>query len=119
MAHIYQVLDLIVNRCAKRFTRKKFNEWYTNQVRQQLDEGKEVAQIIEFKLTRTTLKPILAKWLVDLYNHMTTPEGEQVISSGWSAARITSALKSTDNKVFTITSSQHPPRLLRLSSKDY
>ena len=118
MTHIYQVLDLIVNGCAKRFTRKKFNEWYTNQVRQQLDEGKEVAQI-EFKLTRTTLKPIHAKWLVDLYNPMTTPEGEQVISSGWSAAGIISALKSTNNKVFTITSSQHPPRLLRMSSKDY
>ena len=39
------------------------------------------------------LKPIHAKWLVDFYNHMTTPEGKQVISSGWSAAGITYALK--------------------------
>ena len=33
------------------------------------------------------------KWLVDFYNHMTTPEGKQVISSGWSATGIKSALK--------------------------
>ena len=33
------------------------------------------------------------KWLVDFYNRMTTPEEEQVISRGWSAAGITNALK--------------------------
>ena len=44
-------------------------------------------------MSLTTLKPVYAKGLVDFYNHMTTPEGEQVISSGWSAAGITNALK--------------------------
>ena len=78
MTHIYQVLDLTVNGYAKHFMKKKCNEWYANQVRQQLDEGREVEQI-EVKLTLTTLKPIHAKWLADFYNHMTTPEGEQVI----------------------------------------
>ena len=29
MTHIYQVLDLTVNGYAKRFMKKKFNEWYT------------------------------------------------------------------------------------------
>ena len=48
---------------------------------------------IKIKLTLNTLKPIHAKWLVDFYNDMATPEGEQVISSGWSAAGITNALK--------------------------
>ena len=42
-------------------------------------------------MSLTTLKPIYAKGLADFYNHMTTPEGEQVISSG--AAGITSAPK--------------------------
>ena len=45
MTHIYQVLDLTMNGYAKRFMKEKFNEWYTNQVRQQLDEGQEVEQI--------------------------------------------------------------------------
>ena len=44
-------------------------------------------------MSLTTLKPVYAKGLVDFYNHMTTPEGEQVISTGWSAAGITNALK--------------------------
>ena len=60
MTHIYQVLDLTVNGYAKRFMKKKFNEWYTKQVQQQLDEGKEVEQI-EVKLTLTTVKPIHVK----------------------------------------------------------
>ena len=93
MTHIYQVLELTLNGYAKRFMKKKFNEWYTNQVRQQLDESKEVEQIV-VKLTLTTLKRIHVKWHVGFYNHMTTPEREQVISSGWSAAGITNALKS-------------------------
>ena len=45
---------------AKRFMKKKFNEWYTNQVQQRLDEGREVKQI-EVKLTLTILKLIHAK----------------------------------------------------------
>ena len=36
------------------------------------------------------------KWLVKFYNHITTPEGEQVISSGWCAGGITNALKNSD-----------------------
>ena len=58
--------------------KKKFNEWHSNQVRQQLDKGKEVEQI-EVKLTLTTLKPIHVKWLFDFYNHITTLEAKKVI----------------------------------------
>ena len=72
--------------------KKKINEWYIIQVWQQLDEVKEIEQF-EFKLTLSTLNPIHAKWLVDSYNHMTTPEGKHFISSGWSPAVITNALK--------------------------
>ena len=58
-------------------------------------KGKELEQI-EIKLTLTTLKLIYMKWLVKFYNHITTPEGEQVISSGWCAGGITNALKNSD-----------------------
>ena len=60
--------------------------------REKKSEGKEVEQI-EVQLTLTTLKPIHAKWLVDFSNHMTTLEGEQVISRDWSTAGMTNALK--------------------------
>ena len=45
MTYIYQVLDLTVNGYAKCFMNQKFNEWYTNQVQQQLDKGRDVEQI--------------------------------------------------------------------------
>ena len=67
-------------------------KWKKLQERGQKSEGKEVKQI-EVKVTLTTLKPIHVKWLVDFYNHMTTREGEQVISSGWCAGGITNAWK--------------------------
>ena len=60
--------------------------------REKKSEGKEVEQI-EVQLTLTTLKPIHAKWLVDISNHMTTLEGEQVISRDWSTAGMANALK--------------------------
>ena len=44
----------------------------------------------------TILKLIHAKWLADFYNHITTPEGKQVISSGWSTAGIINALKNEE-----------------------
>ena len=92
MTHMYQVLNFTVNDYAKRFMKKKFNEWYTNHLQQQYDEGKEVEQI-KVNLILIILKPVHAKQLVDFYNDMTTPEGEQAISSGQSAARIPNALK--------------------------
>ena len=55
-------------------------------------KDKKVEQI-EVKVAITTLKPIHAKCVVDFYNHMTTPEGEKVISSYWNAARITNTLE--------------------------
>ena len=70
----------------------KKGKWQKLQERGQKSEGKEVEQI-DVKLTLTTSKPIHAKWLVDFYNHMTTPDWEQVISSDWSVAGITNALK--------------------------
>ena len=42
MIHIYQILDLTGSGYAKRFMKKKINEWYTNQVQQRLDEGRKV-----------------------------------------------------------------------------
>ena len=77
----------IIERQWQRIYRRENNK---NFKKGQKSEGKEVEQI-EVKLTPTALKPIHAKWLVDFYNHMTTPEEKQVISSGWNAAGITNA----------------------------
>ena len=39
MTEYYQVLGLTVNKYAKAFTRKKFNEWYAKEIHRQLDAG--------------------------------------------------------------------------------
>ena len=75
MTYLYQPLDLTVNGYDKKFSKKKFNEWYANQVIQQLDEGKNLYEI-EIKLRLSMLKLLHAEWLTDLYNLMTSAEGK-------------------------------------------
>ena len=98
MTHIYQPLDLTVNGYAKKFSKKKFNEWYANQIIQQLDEGKELYEI-EVKLRLTTMKPLHAQWLTDLYNLMTSAKGKPIILKGWQLAGITEAIQKGVNNL--------------------
>ena len=37
----------------------------------------------------STLKPLHAKWLIDLYNYMTSPDGQAVLLKRWKVAGIT------------------------------
>ena len=39
MTKYYQPLDLTVNGYVKRLMKRKFNEWYSNQITDQLDRG--------------------------------------------------------------------------------
>ena len=80
MTYLLQPLDLTVNGYAKKFTSQKFSEWYSSQIMKQLDDGKELHDInIDLKLSK--LKPLHAEWLVELYNQMSTTEGQKIIHS--------------------------------------
>ena len=57
------------------------------QLMKQLDNSKPVEEI-DVKLQLTTLEPLQADWLVELYNEMTKSEGKGVIMSGWKATGI-------------------------------
>ena len=92
MTKYYQVLDLTVNKYAKTFKRKKFNEWYAKEIHLQLDAGIPLEEV-DVKLRLSLMKPVHAHWMVDLYNHMTTGEGKKNIESGWRAAGIQDAVK--------------------------
>ena len=92
MTHIFQPLDLSVNAFAKKFTKDKFNKWYTDQVIRQMDQGKDV-QEINIKLRLSILKPLHAQWMTDLYNRMTTEEGKAVIKASWVASGIAYAIE--------------------------
>ena len=90
MTHLYQTLDLSVNNSEKAFMHRKFKTWYREQVHQQLDEGKNIEDFkIDFRLT--TMKPLHASWLIELYDKFTSEAGQEIVLSGWHEAGITDA----------------------------
>ena len=91
MTHLFQPLDLSVNGWAKQWMRQNFADWYAEQIREGLDKCFEL-ESIEVKMTLTVIKLLHARWLIELYNTMTTEEGKEVIISGWEAG-INDAIK--------------------------
>ena len=61
---------------------KKFTNWYRDQVTQTMDKGQELEQI-EIPLKLSIVKPLHAKWLIEMYNEMTSADGKQVCLKGW------------------------------------
>lgn len=91
MTKNYQPLDLTINGYAKRFFKRKFNEWFSDQLLRQLDNGVSLEDIKDSQqLSR--LKPIRAGWIIEFFNHMTKLKGREIIESGWKTASISDAL---------------------------
>ena len=59
----YQPLDLTVNREAKRFLKRKFVDWYSCQVSNQLSDGKSL-ESVQVPVKLSIIKPIHPGWLV-------------------------------------------------------
>lgn len=60
MTHLYQPLDLTVNKFAKDFMKKKFSEWFTRQMDQALENRQELEDVdIDYRLS------ILKPWGMD------------------------------------------------------
>ena len=60
-----QPLDLSVNKPAKEFLRGRFQEWYTSQIVDQLEED---TQQVDLRLS--IMKPLGTHWLVALYDYI-------------------------------------------------
>lgn len=50
----------------------------------------------------TTLKPVHTGWIVEFYNHVSTPRGKEIIGSGWKNAGIFDALELGSTKLPSI-----------------
>ena len=48
----------------------KFNKWFAETLRKELDAGKSLDEL-------TTMKPIHAWWINDVYNHLSSFEGKK------------------------------------------
>ena len=91
MTQVFQPLDLTVNGSAKSYLKCRFTEWFSARISDELDSGNELENI-EIKLHLSVLKPLHAKWLLDLYNYLTSQKGQEIIEHGWKSAGVTEAL---------------------------
>ena len=82
MTHLFQPLDLTVNGHCKAFLKRKFAQWFAQQLYKQLSLGKRVEDI-EMKFRLTEIKPIYAKWITQFHDYMSTEDGSKVIINGW------------------------------------
>ena len=66
LTNTFQPLDMSVNKAVKSFISNKYNSWLANEVSKQLRAGKAAADVtVSLKLS--VIKPLHAKWIVDLY----------------------------------------------------
>ena len=77
MTQLFQPLDLTVNGSAKAFMKRKFTKWYSSFISAQLAEGKEIEDV-EVPLKLPVLKPLHAKWVIDLFNHFISKKGRKI-----------------------------------------
>ena len=92
MTDVFQPLDLTVNKFAKDFMKAVFSTWFSRQISVGLESGVELDDIeVDYRLS--VLKPLHAKWLVEIYNHMSTDEGKEIVANGWKKADIFNAIK--------------------------
>ena len=77
-----QPMDLSINESVKEFMRSKFRDWYSAQVQHQLDKGEEISPV---GIKLSTMKPLGARWLVSLYDYISS-----IVENGFKAAGILS-----------------------------
>ena len=88
-----QPMDISVNKPAKDFLKRQFDEWYSQQVLAQLEDDTsnlEELEIQPFNLGLPELKEIGAKWLVDMATY--SSDNPQMIINGFIRSGIAGAL---------------------------
>lgn len=88
---LLQPMDISVNKPAKDFLRRKFQEWYSEQVMKQL-EGVDIetCELEPIDLSLSVLKEVGAKWLVEMAKYF--EDNPMIIVNGFIRSGITGAL---------------------------
>ena len=93
-----QPLDIAVNKPAKDFLRRRFDEWYAQQVMLQLegksDEEIEVFDLHPIDLSMAWMKEVSADWLVQMADYI--GQNPSFLVNGFIKAGITGALDGLD-----------------------
>ena len=91
MTNLFQPLDISVNKAAKSAIRKYYREYYREQVTQQLNLGTQPHYVI-VDLKLSTIKPLHAQWLINVYNRFQTDKSRDIIVNGFRRSGITEAI---------------------------
>ena len=83
-----QPLDLSVNKPAKDFMKTKFQGWYGEVIRKQLEDQVEV----EVDMRLSVMKPLVGNWIIDMYHYFQSKPN--IIINGFHAAGIVDTLAS-------------------------
>ncbi len=78
-----QPLDVSVNKSAKEYLRRQFQQWYSDQVCTQLESKSAVKSV---SLQMSVVKPLGAKWLIGLYEYFQSKP--DIIINGYKEAGI-------------------------------
>ena len=85
-----QPMDISVNKPAKEYIKRQFDQWYSEQVLAQLRRKDiEALQLKPISLDFPTLKEVGAKWLVDMATYICS--NPQLIVNGFIRSGITGA----------------------------
>ena len=94
MKHLLQPLDLTINGVVKKMEQSEFSNYFTNCITKALlADPKRDAITIKVDLKLSTLKPIHAKTISKLYEHLKSDKGKQGISNGFRVPGIMEAVK--------------------------
>ena len=94
MTHFFRPLDLTINRIVKKMEQREFSDYFTNCITEALLADPKLDVItIKVDLKLSTLKPIHAKTVSKVCEHLKSDKGKQVILNGFRAASITEAVK--------------------------
>ena len=93
LTYLFQPLDVQggPNGYVKRMMKNKFTLWYANQIDQALEAG-ESLESIDVSLKLSIIKPLHAKWIMEVYNHMTSAAGKPICLKGWQVSGISEAV---------------------------
>ena len=91
MANLFQPLDLTVNGAAKAFMKRRFTEWYSQEIWKELESGKELNDV-DIKLTLPLLRPLHTSWLTNIYDYLTSQKVAEIIFNGWQSSGIPEAI---------------------------
>ena len=75
MTRLYQPMDLTVNGYFKNLMRTK---WYSKEILKQFEQGTSV-KLVKMDMKLTIIKPLHAVWLIEFYNPMSTPDGQEAV----------------------------------------